>query len=233
MQISLFALLPFLCFCAFIHVHRKRGVSATITLHNYNRIGIRKKQDIHPAIRILLNTPELESGGENAGPTLYIIIKERGRLFPNEIRDGDVREKMDVEEFRSRGKEMVDYICDYLENIGSKRVTPNVEPGYLRELLPKEAPQEPEEWDEIMKDVDSKIMPGVTHWQHPRFHAYFPSGNSFPSILGDMLSDAIGCIGFSWVSYRDHKLVLDEKLARAGKFAELRNDTHARVPIRM
>jgi hypothetical protein len=39
----------------------------------------------------------------------------------------------------------------------------------------------------------------VTHWQHPRFHAYFPSGNSYPSILGDMLSDAIGCIGFSWV----------------------------------
>lgn len=41
---------------------------------------------------------------------------------------------------------------------------------------------------------------GITHWQHPRFHAYFPSGNSFPSILGDMLSDAIGCIGFSWVN---------------------------------
>lgn len=39
----------------------------------------------------------------------------------------------------------------------------------------------------------------ITHWQHPRFHAYFPAGNSFPSILGDMLSDAIGCIGFSWV----------------------------------
>ena len=40
----------------------------------------------------------------------------------------------------------------------------------------------------------------ITHWQHPRFHAYFPSGNSFPSILGDMLSDAIGCIGFSWAA---------------------------------
>lgn len=41
----------------------------------------------------------------------------------------------------------------------------------------------------------------MTHWQHPRFHAYFPSGNSYPSLLADMLSDAIGCIGFSWVSY--------------------------------
>lgn len=107
---------------------------------------------------------------------------------------------MDIEEFRCRGKEMVDYICTYLNKVGEKRVTPNVEPGYLRNLLPEEAPQEPEEWEDIMKDVDDKIMPGITHWQHPRFHAYFPSGNSFPSILADMLSDAIGCIGFSWVS---------------------------------
>ncbi|KAG8222235.1 hypothetical protein J437_LFUL001433, partial [Ladona fulva] len=106
---------------------------------------------------------------------------------------------MDVNEFRSAGKEMVDYICEYMETLGSKRrVTPSVEPGYLRPLLPKEAPEKPEPWQDIMQDVESKIMPGVTHWQHPRFHAYFPSGNSYPSILGDMLGDAIGCIGFSW-----------------------------------
>ena len=40
----------------------------------------------------------------------------------------------------------------------------------------------------------------MTHWQHPRFHAYFPAGNSYPSILGDMLGDAIGCVGFSWAA---------------------------------
>ncbi|XP_023024196.1 tyrosine decarboxylase 1 [Leptinotarsa decemlineata] len=107
---------------------------------------------------------------------------------------------MDVEEFRTRGKEMVDYICQYMTNLGNYRVTPDVEPGYLKELLPSQAPQEPEEWDTIMEDVEKKIMPGVTHWQHPQFHAYFPSGNSYPSILGDMLSDAIGCIGFSWAA---------------------------------
>lgn len=107
---------------------------------------------------------------------------------------------MDVEEFRVRGKEMIDYICQYMANMEDYRVTPDLEPGYLRKLIPSEAPQEPEEWDNIMEDVEKKIMPGVTHWQHPRFHAYFPSGNSYPSILADMLSDAIGCIGFSWVS---------------------------------
>ena len=69
----------------------------------------------------------------------------------------------------------------------------------------EEAPMKPESWDQIMEDVESKIMPGVTHWQHPRFHAYFPSGNSYPSILGDMLGDAIGCIGFSWVKYLFNK----------------------------
>lgn len=106
---------------------------------------------------------------------------------------------MDNDEFKQRGKEMIDYICNYMDTLGSRRVTPSVEPGYLRSLLPDEAPYQPEDWENIMADVDSKIMPGVTHWQHPRFHAYFPSGNSYPSILGDMLSDAIGCIGFSWV----------------------------------
>ncbi|KAJ8912635.1 hypothetical protein NQ315_015147 [Exocentrus adspersus] len=95
---------------------------------------------------------------------------------------------------------MVDYICQYMTNLENQRVTPDVEPGYLRKLIPSEAPVEPENWEDIMNDVDNKIMPGVTHWQHPRFHAYFPSGNSYPSILADMLSDAIGCIGFSWAA---------------------------------
>lgn len=95
---------------------------------------------------------------------------------------------------------MVDYICDYMTNIKDKRVISDVEPGYLRPLLPDEAPLDGEPWDVIMKDVEDKIMPGVTHWNHPRFHAYFPSGNSYPSILGDMLSDAISCIGFSWAA---------------------------------
>lgn len=102
---------------------------------------------------------------------------------------------MDNDQFKRRGKEMIDYICSYLDTLGERRVTPDVEPGYLRKLLPERAPENPETWEDIMQDVEDKIMPGVTHWQHPRFHAYFPSGNSFPSILGDMLSDAIGCIG--------------------------------------
>lgn len=67
---------------------------------------------------------------------------------------------MDVNEFRIKGKEMVDYICEYLENLSSRRVTPNIEPGYLKPLLPRSAPQLPESWESIMQDVEHKIMPG-------------------------------------------------------------------------
>ncbi|CAF4607858.1 unnamed protein product [Rotaria sp. Silwood1] len=107
---------------------------------------------------------------------------------------------MDDAEFRRRGKEMIDYIADYLLHISNRRVTPEVEPGYLRPLLPKHAPKKGEKWDDIMYDVERTIMPGITHWQHPRFHAYFPAGNSYPSILGEMLSAGLGIVGFSWAA---------------------------------
>ncbi|KAL7292570.1 hypothetical protein TKK_0013706 [Trichogramma kaykai] len=69
---------------------------------------------------------------------------------------------MNIEEFRIYGKEMVEYICNYLQTLNDRRVTANVEPGYLKYLLPKEAPMKPESFEQIMKDVENKIMPGVT-----------------------------------------------------------------------
>merc|ERR1712198_175965 len=108
--------------------------------------------------------------------------------------------KMDSAQFKVRGNEMIDYIINYMETVEERRVTPDVKPGYLQHLLPEAAPQDPEPWENVMQDIEDKIMLGMTHWQHPRFHAYFSSGNSYPSILGDMLSDAIGCIGFSWAA---------------------------------
>ncbi|CAH1642958.1 unnamed protein product [Spodoptera littoralis] len=95
---------------------------------------------------------------------------------------------------------MVDYIADYLENIRDRRVYPSVQPGYLHKLLPKEAPQTPEKWDEIFKDVDEHIMPGLVHWQSPHMHAYFPALTSYPSIMGEMLSSALNVLCFTWAS---------------------------------
>ena len=78
------------------------------------------------------------------------------------------------------------------QDIESRRVTPAIEPGYLSDLIPTSPPQDPEPWEvglrgglgypvqDVMKDVETKILVGMTHWQHPRFHAYFPAGNSYP-----------------------------------------------------
>ena len=74
---------------------------------------------------------------------------------------------MNAEEFRQAGREMVDFIADYLENIGERRVLPEVVPGFMKDLIPSEAPEEPEEWDKIMPDIERVIMPGVsTCWRH-------------------------------------------------------------------
>lgn len=75
----------------------------------------------------------------------------------------------------------------------------DVKPGYLRPLIPDAAPEKPDNWQDVMSDIERVIMPGVTHWHSPKFHAYFPTANSYPAIVADMLSGAIACIGFSWV----------------------------------
>ncbi len=103
-------------------------------------------------------------------------------------------------EFREFGKAMIDYAADYLENIRERPVLPDVRPGYLRNLLPDEAPEKPEEWKDVMADIERLVMPGVTHWQHPNFFAYFPAANSYPAIVADILSGAINCIGFTWLA---------------------------------
>jgi len=132
-------------------------------------------------------------------------VWRRGRQWDKE-REGDSTKNkqergiMEAAEYRVKGKEMVDYIADYLENIRERRVFPDVKPGYLRELLPDAAPHEGEEFDKIFADIERVIMPGVTHWQSPHMHAYFPALNSYPSLLGDMLADGINCLGFTWAS---------------------------------
>ncbi|XP_033642511.1 tyrosine decarboxylase-like [Asterias rubens] len=107
---------------------------------------------------------------------------------------------MDDETFRLRVSEMAEFISNYLSTVKERRVFPDVEPGYLKSLLPVQAPTTSETLESIMKDVENKILPGMTHWQHPSFHAYFPAGNSYPSILASLLSDGLGCVGFSWAA---------------------------------
>ncbi|XP_023234293.1 aromatic-L-amino-acid decarboxylase-like [Centruroides sculpturatus] len=107
---------------------------------------------------------------------------------------------MELEEFRVCAKELVDYIADYFKYIHEKPVFSGVQPGYINELIPDEAPNNGEPWKNIFNDLNRVIIPGMTHWASPHFHAYFPSVNSFPSICADMLSGALNCIGFNWAA---------------------------------
>lgn len=107
---------------------------------------------------------------------------------------------MDPNELRSQGRVVLDHMATYWESLRSRPPLPAVQPGYLQQMIPKEAPLKAEKWEDVMKDVDRVIMPGVTHWQSPQFHAYFPTGNSVPSMCAEIVSSAISCIGFSWIS---------------------------------
>ncbi|XP_059167319.1 aromatic-L-amino-acid decarboxylase-like [Physella acuta] len=107
---------------------------------------------------------------------------------------------MDTHDFKRRGSQVMDFIADYIGNIRSRRVLPDVKKGYLRKLLPDAAPENGEKWESIMADFEKSIMPGIVHWQHPNFHAYLPLGYSFTSVLADTLADGLGVVAFSWAS---------------------------------
>ncbi|GFP82980.1 tyrosine decarboxylase 1 [Phtheirospermum japonicum] len=107
---------------------------------------------------------------------------------------------MDAEQLRECAHKMVDFIADYYKNIENFPVLSQVQPGYLRELLPDSAPARPETLNDVLEDVQSKILPGVTHWQSPDYFAYFPSNNSIAGFLGEMLSAGINMVGFSWIT---------------------------------
>ncbi|MGB9245464.1 MAG: pyridoxal-dependent decarboxylase [Candidatus Acidiferrales bacterium] len=107
---------------------------------------------------------------------------------------------MTPDEFRRLGKEMVDWIADYYERVETFPVLSQAKAGQLRAALPAQAPERGELFDAMMADVERLILPGITHWQSPNFFAYFPSNNSFPSILGEMLSAGLGVQGMLWAT---------------------------------
>lgn len=106
---------------------------------------------------------------------------------------------MDAKEFREAAKASIDHIVDYYENITDLPVASQVEPGYLRKILPPTAPQDGEAWDTIRKDIDTQIVPGLTHWQSPNFLAFFPCPSSYPSLLGELYSAAFTGACFNWI----------------------------------
>jgi aromatic-L-amino-acid/L-tryptophan decarboxylase len=106
---------------------------------------------------------------------------------------------MTPEDFRKLGYKLIDFIADYRSNISSYPVLSQVKPGDIRKLLPTQAPEQAEDLSRIVEDVE-KLMPGMSHVQHPRFFGYFPANSELSSVLGDLLSSGLGQIGLNWQS---------------------------------
>lgn len=107
---------------------------------------------------------------------------------------------MTPEEFRTVGHQLIDWIADYRANIEPLPVMSTVKPGEIREKLPTSPPEVGEGFDAILNDLNEIILPGISHWNHPRHFAYFPANASLSSVLGDLISTGLGVIGLNWQS---------------------------------
>ncbi|WP_444948279.1 pyridoxal-dependent decarboxylase [Micromonospora ureilytica] len=108
---------------------------------------------------------------------------------------------MDPDEFRRAGHAVIDWIADYWATVEQLPIAPTDPPGAVAAALPGTPPTtggEPVE--AILADLDSIVVPGLTHWQHPGFFGYFPANTSGPSVLGDLVSSGLGVQGMLWAS---------------------------------
>ena len=107
---------------------------------------------------------------------------------------------MSPEEFRRYGHELVEWVANYMETVSDRPVVSTVEPGSIRAMLPAEAPEQPEPFEAVLRDLDGIVMPGITHWQSPGWFGYFPANTSPPSILGELVSAGLGVQGMLWAT---------------------------------
>jgi aromatic-L-amino-acid/L-tryptophan decarboxylase len=107
---------------------------------------------------------------------------------------------MTPEEFRRRGHQLIDWIADYRERVARHPVMAQVAPGEIRDRLPAAPPEQPEDMAAVIADLDRILLPGISHWQSPRFFGYFPANAPLAGVLGDLVSTGLGVIGLSWQS---------------------------------
>ena len=107
-------------------------------------------------------------------------------------------EHLSLEEFREHGHALIDWIADYWGRVEDLPVVSQVAPGTIRDHLPPHAPETGEPFENLIKDLDSVVMPGITHWQHPSWFAFFPANASPPSVLAELASAGLGVQGMLW-----------------------------------
>jgi aromatic-L-amino-acid decarboxylase len=103
-----------------------------------------------------------------------------------------------VSDFRSDGALALEWVASYLERVGDLPVLSQVEPGAIRAALPESAPDEPETFAAVLEDLDSILVPGLTHWQSPRFFAYFATTGAEPGVLAELLTAGLNQVGILW-----------------------------------
>jgi aromatic-L-amino-acid/L-tryptophan decarboxylase len=107
---------------------------------------------------------------------------------------------MNSDDFRRHGHELVDWMADYMRDVGTLPVTPAVRPGDVLRQLPASPPEKGEPFESLLRDFTRIIVPGMTHWNHPGWFAYFPGNNSPPSVLAEMLTATLGAQCMSWAT---------------------------------
>src|SRR3954451_7817292 len=100
--------------------------------------------------------------------------------------------------FREDGAAAVEWAANYLETVGELPVLAQVKPGDIRARLPQSAPEEPEPFEAVLRDLDEILRPGFTNWQHPRNFAYFSVTGSEPGILAELLAAALNQVAILW-----------------------------------
>lgn len=105
---------------------------------------------------------------------------------------------MGANDFRHKAARTVDWIADYFERIEAYPVRAPAKPGEIAAQVPEMPPAQPEPFEEVLRDFERVIVPGMTHWQHPRFFAYFQANSSEPSVLAEMLTAALAAQCMSW-----------------------------------
>jgi aromatic-L-amino-acid decarboxylase len=100
--------------------------------------------------------------------------------------------------FRDDGAAAVEWVAGYLEQVREHPVLSRVQPGEIRSALPASPPEEAEPFEAVLADLDRVLLPGVTHWQSPRYFAYFPSTGSEPGILAELLAAGLNQVGILW-----------------------------------
>jgi aromatic-L-amino-acid decarboxylase len=103
-----------------------------------------------------------------------------------------------VSTFRDDGAAALEWAASYLERVRELPVLSRVEPGAIRAALPARAPESPEPFSAVLRDLDEVLLPGITHWQSPRYFAYFATTGSEPGILAELLVAALNQVGILW-----------------------------------